>query len=327
MKRNSIRRCSIVAVLISLFMSLTLMACSSQEAVNEETTAEEEKDVVIVDDTVQQEETSVKTEEVIVQEEISNEESEEVSQKEPIYLTPKEWMEALELDETVIFVWNAETLENTIIEEQMEYEIKENDRFFVYNSTGIGKFDFSPQTVFWGKETSEADTEPIEVFLNVTKTESITVTEQIDGETFEHHFTLMVSSTEDVESSTEEMQAIDINTDSDEPSDTWIESLGMEIQEPFIVILNDTDGTKVLVEETEVYQVHNDDKLFLYVPQGAMCMSTGDTEGILTNTESKDNGKVWQISTDYIDTEFTLVFTVDGIMEDKDVSVSCTLTK
>lgn len=241
MKRNSIRRCSIVAVLISLFMSLTLMACSSQEAVNEETTAEEEKDVVIVDDTVQQEEASVETEKVEVSEETSNEEEKEVEvQEETICNTPQEWMDFLGLSEPTIFIWNDVTRENTILEKNAEYELKENDRLFLYAPIRFENFKFSPLRILDRIETGPTT----EIFLTSVEKEEIVITEEVEGQTYEHQFTLVGTIRDEIETEETKMTVEDIVVDSEQSVDEWIESIGIGIEEPFIAMVNDATATK-----------------------------------------------------------------------------------
>lgn len=286
-----------------------------------------------------EEEASQKTSDTETKQEKSEQEKEEskAEAKEKTenkkYSTTTEWLEALQPEETILFVWNNGTGEHILIEEGMEYQMKKGDLFYIYDANGIDDYKVAPDKVEMGKLTSEIEfTEPITLFLMVrTGKKDITITMQVAGETVQRNFTLVA---EDKEESavTEEKQELNINTDSDELSESWIESLGTEIEVPFIVIVNDVTGSKTLLDEAEEYQVQEGDKLFLYIPQGLLCTTRNGDDGIFKNTEFKENGVTWEfdrrIMDIFMDDKVTVEFIVQDIMSGgKSFSVSCTLKK
>ncbi len=107
----------------------------------------------------------------------------------------------------------------------------------------------------------------------------------------------------------------DIDVNSDLPGEEWIASIGTDIEEPFIAIWNDTDGTKKILEEGERHQVNDNDVIFLYIPIFAepVWVDPGD---IWTDIKNVENGKIRKIDKNSIQEETVVIFHVREVFDE-----------
>lgn len=302
-KRNYTPAIAFALLMVALFSTT---ACSKEAEPNEEVKTSTEKVA------------ETKVEEVV---EVPESTVEEPQQEAANYETAEEWVKSLEVEEPTVLIWNEGEKETIIIEENEEYQLKENDKVLLAKPVGqIDDFTCIPMEIFDGWESSKGF---VELILNVQGKQEITFETSIGGQKYVNNVTLVGISGEG-EANEVILAKEDIDINSTLPGEEWITSIGHDIAEPFIAIWNDADGSKKILENGEKYQLKEGDVFFLYLPS-TMYYEMIEPVEALKQVKEIDNGII-SYELDF-DGEIVVNATIIDLMEMKNANLSCTLSR
>lgn len=247
-------------------------------------------------------------------------------EEDSLYSTAEEWVDSLELKSPTILIWNSITLDNVILENGQEYQLKEGDQILLSTSARFDDFRCTPTNIFEGFEPKKQ--KYVEIFLNIEGKQEVTLEIEIDGEKYANTVTFIGISGENTETVNVEeeistKESIDLT--SNLQGEEWIISIGNKIEEPFIAIWNDTEKTKKILDEGESYQLKNNDVFFVYIPSN--CIFYGmDPFQLSVETVTLENGLIIKIDRSYILNETTVKIVLTNLDDMSKEEISCILT-
>ena len=170
----SLKRRNLVVVLLAfvLVISSMLAGCSSAKT-------EEGKDAA----TTVQAEISEVEQEIFTETAVANTDiTEEAIVENVQYETPEAWVESLQLEEPSIVIWNSHTMENTVLQENQEYQLKENDHILLTLGGRMNSFNCNPMDVFKSFEPFEQLY--LDISLDIVGKQDIAFEFDVNGEMY-----------------------------------------------------------------------------------------------------------------------------------------------
>lgn len=235
MNKNGNRRHAVI--LTTILALLLLVGCSSAktEDVKEElaTTAQVE-----VNEVEQEAEAETVAEEV-VESAVAEVETETVEEVQ--YETPEEWVESLQLEEPTIVIWNSQTMENTVLQEDQEYQLKENDKILLTLGGRMNSFNCNPMSVFQSCEPFEQLY--LDISLDIVGKQKIDFEFDVNGEMYTKAATFIAISSE-------KQEMVDW--------ETW--ATNTDTEDVRLAVWNEITGAQILLENGSKYEIQEGDR-------------------------------------------------------------------
>ena len=235
MDKNGNRRPAVI--LTTILALLLLVGCSSAktEDVKEElaTTAQVE-----VNEVEQEAEAETVAEEV-VESAVAEVETETVEEVQ--YETPEEWVESLQLEEPTIVIWNSQTMENTVLQEDQEYQLKENDKILLTLGGRMNSFNCNPMSVFQSFEPFEQLY--LDISLDIVGKQKIDFEFDVNGEMYTKAATFIAISSE-------KQEMVDW--------ETW--ATNTDTEDVRLAVWNEITGAQILLENGSKYEIQEGDR-------------------------------------------------------------------
>lgn len=235
MNKNGNRRHAVI--LTTILALLLLVGCSSAktEDVKEElaTTAQVE-----VNEVEQEAEAETVAEEV-VESAVAEVETETVEEVQ--YETPEEWVESLQLEEPTIVIWNSQTMENTVLQEDQEYQLKENDKILLTLGGRMNSFNCNPMSVFQSFEPFEQLY--LDISLDIVGKQKIDFEFDVNGEMYTKAATFIAISSE-------KQEMVDW--------ETW--ATNTDTEDVRLAVWNEITGVQILLENGSKYEIQEGDR-------------------------------------------------------------------
>lgn len=235
MNKNGNRRHAVI--LTTILALLLLVGCSSAktEDVKEElaTTAQVE-----VNEVEQETEAETVAEEV-VESAVAEVETETVEEVQ--YETPEEWVESLQLEEPTIVIWNSQTMENTVLQEDQEYQLKENDKILLTLGGRMNSFNCNPMSVFQSCEPFEQLY--LDISLDIVGKQKIDFEFDVNGEMYTKAATFIAISSE-------KQEMVDW--------ETW--ATNTDTEDVRLAVWNEITGAQILLENGSKYEIQEGDR-------------------------------------------------------------------
>lgn len=235
MNKNGNRRHAVI--LTTILALLLLVGCSSAktEDVKEElaTTAQVE-----VNEVEQEAEAETVAEEV-VESAVAEVETETVEEVQ--YETPEEWVESLQLEEPTIVIWNSQTMENTVLQEDQEYQLKENDKILLTLGGRMNSFNCNPMSVFQSFEPFEQLY--LDISLDIVGKQKIDFEFDVNGEMYTKAATFIAISSE-------KQEMVDW--------ETW--ATNTDTEDVRLAVWNEITGAQILLENGSKYEIQEGDR-------------------------------------------------------------------
>lgn len=224
------------AVIITSILALLMLAgCSSAKMED----AEAESAVVAeVSEAIQGAEVT----ETMVEEVAQFEGAEESTVENMQYETPEEWVESLQLKNPTIVIWNSETMENSILKDNEEYQLKENDHILLTLGGRMNSFNCNPMDVFKSFEPFEQLY--LDISLDIVGKQDIAFEFDVNGEMYTKAATFIAVP------SAVETEMVDW--------ETW--ATNTDTEDVRLAVWNEITGVQILLEDGSKYEIQEGDR-------------------------------------------------------------------
>lgn len=226
------------AVILTTILALLLLAgCSSAktEEVKEEPATTAQVEINEVEQEAEEETVAEKVVESTIVE-VETETVEEVQ-----YETPEEWVESLQLEEPTIVIWNSQTMENTVLQEEQEYQLKENDKILLTLGGRMNSFNCNPMSVFQSFEPFEQLY--LDISLDIVGKQKIDFEFDVNGEMYTKAATFIAISSE-------KQEMVDW--------ETW--ATNTDTEDVRLAVWNEITGAQILLENGSKYEIQEGDR-------------------------------------------------------------------
>lgn len=236
---------NLLLVICACIISLSLCACSDEsEEINSESVENIESVVEATDEvtTKNTAETVEETESVeVVNIAAGDTEKMETTQEAESEPEVVKWINGLQLEKPAIVIWNEQTLENSVLEDKQEYQIKEGDRILLVLEGRMDTFQCEPMSAFEGFESYKQLY--LDMTLNIAGSQEMSFTFDTDGEM--HTLTNTF-----VKVPEQQFDMVDW--------ETWATST--ETEDVRLAVWNEYTGTQVLLENQAKHVIQPGDR-------------------------------------------------------------------